>query len=234
MPLLAIDTTGELCSCALLVTERPAVRAAQAPRAHTRHLLPMVQRLLAEHELRIGDLTAVAFAAGPGSFTGVRIAASMAQGLGMAAGATCVAVSSLAALAQRAHVELGAERVLVCTDARMQEVYHGLFRLDGADGVMRADGEEAVSDPTGLLRPGGAGWIGVGSGFRSYTQALDGAVGAALEGVHPQLEADAGEIAVLGTVALAHGEGTDAAQAVPRYVRDKVALTRAERAALPT
>jgi tRNA threonylcarbamoyladenosine biosynthesis protein TsaB len=227
MQILAIDTTGDACSCALLREGRVLQESALAPRAHTRHLLPMVKGLLEGEGLTLKALDGVAFGAGPGSFTGVRIATAMAQGLAMAAGIPAVPVSSLAALALAARERHGAERVIACADARMGEVYFGSFIHDHTG--TRAQGEEQVGAAADLVLPPDGEWSGAGSGFEVHGPALARLLGHRLRESHPQVVAGAAQVARLAAHGLARGEGVPATRAVPSYLRDNVARTRSER-----
>ncbi|MDP2667794.1 MAG: tRNA (adenosine(37)-N6)-threonylcarbamoyltransferase complex dimerization subunit type 1 TsaB, partial [Nitrosopumilaceae archaeon] len=172
------------------------------------------------------QLDGIAFSAGPGSFTGLRLAVSVAQGLSVGSGVRLVAVPTLEALALSA----GDGYKCVCVDARMSEVYsaHYLVRGDGVTTLSKI----RVSPPAGLQRPDGdlASWQGCGSGF-----ALAGVAGlpwvADLGAIDTGLTAHARQIGRLGGLRLAAGEGIDAALASPIYVRDKVAQTTAERLA---
>lgn len=238
MQLLAIDTTGDICSCALLRDGEISESSANVPRAHTRHLLPMIEELLASQNLGLSALDAIAFAAGPGSFTGVRIAASMAQGLAMAAGVQAVPVSSLAALAQAAVETVSARRILACTDARMGEVYAGYFAYR-QDGGLRSCGPEEVVAPTQLSAPlddamdPAQPLIGVGSGFASYREALSIRIGRdlgqSLGATHPSIVAGAAQVARLAPAAMARGDATKGEWVAPRYLRNSVARTLQER-----
>lgn len=219
--LLALDTATEACSAALLDGARLEQRFELAPRGHARLLLPMVASLLDAAGLTLADLDAVAFGRGPGSFTGVRIAAGMAQGLAFAAGLPVVPVSSLAALAQGA-ADAGHARVLAAIDARMGEVYWGAF-VAGDDGLVVAAGEERVCPPDAVPMPDGSGWFGAGTGWATYAEVLHGRLGAAVaasDGAHfPR----AGAVARLAVPLLAAGGALPADQALPVYLRDQVA-----------
>ena len=127
--LLALDTATECCSAALLHDGTVTARSEVIPRQHAQRLLPMIEELLGERQLRLQDVDALVFGRGPGAFTGVRIATGMVQGLAFAADKPVIAVSNLAALAQRAWREHGAETVAAAIDARMDEVYWGLYGL---------------------------------------------------------------------------------------------------------
>ena len=222
MRILAIDTSGEACSAALYVDTAISDRFVVQPRGHSELILDMMQALLAEAELSLGRLDALAYGRGPGSFTGVRIAAGVIQGAAYGAELPVVPVSTLAALAQRHHRESGAERVLPAFDARMHEVYWGAYQL-GADGLVHPVGRESVSAPERVERPPGNGWQGVGSGWLSYGELLLQRLGAAVEAVHARQLCHARDIAQLAVKGLAAGAAVSAEQALPVYLRNQVA-----------
>ena len=219
--LLALDTATEACSAALLDGARLEERFELAPREHARLLLPMVASLLDGAGLALADLDAVAFGRGPGSFTGVRIAAGMAQGLAFAAGLPVVPVSSLAALAQQA-ADAGHARVLAAIDARMGEVYWGAF-VAGDDGLVVPAGEERVCPPDAVPAPDGSGWFGAGSGWATYAEVLHKRLGAAVAASDGSHFPHAGAVARLAAPRLAAGGALPADQALPVYLRDRVA-----------
>jgi tRNA threonylcarbamoyladenosine biosynthesis protein TsaB len=227
--ILAIDTATESCSAALLLDERMLRREQLLERGAAEVILPMVAELLTEAGLRLSMLNAIAFGRGPGAFTGVRLAASVTQGLAFGAGLPVVPVSDLRALAQRVLDDARAiERVLVCTDARMRELYWGCFERT-ADGFARPWGEEHVTQPTDVSvplpwgRPSEAApgrLAGVGSGFTAYP-GLGAELGLdlVLEGLFPR----AVEVARLAVEEVAAGRIFSAEQALPVYLRDDVA-----------
>lgn len=222
MKLLALDTSTEYCSVALWLDGVLRADVRHAGQSHTRMLLPMVDALLAGAGVGLRGLDAIAVGAGPGSFTGLRIACGVAQGMALAADLPIVPVGTLVALAQAS----GAARALCVMDARMHEVYHAAYEREA--GGWRALTGTGVCAPGALPVPAGSGWVGCGSGFAVYGDAL----GERLTGRIAQVKADlfpsAREIAVLGAAALSRGEARDAAEALPLYVRDKVARTMAE------
>ena len=237
MNLLALDTSTEACSVALSVAGKVSVREVEVPRGHAELLLPMVDELLGEAGIALTDLDAIAFARGPGSFTGVRLAASVVQGLAFGARLPVVPVSTLAAVALRAldaarNEGLDPNEIWVCNDARMGEVYHAVFAVSElAQTAIRASSiVEAVSSPMVVAerwveragRPvSGQGLaIGAGHGFRAYPElaALPGLVK-----VYPDLLPRAREVLALAIPAAAAGLGVDPTQALPIYVRDEVA-----------
>ena len=232
MNLLALDTSTEACSAALSWAGQLSVREVEAPRGHADLLLPMIDELLGDAGITLSDLDAIAFARGPGSFTGVRLAASVVQGLAFGAGLPVVPVSTLAAVALRAletarNDGLEPEEIWVCNDARMGEVYHAVFAVrDLAQAAAKAASiVESVSAPTVVAERWGSRSvrdlaIGAGHGFRAYPElaALPGLVK-----VYPDLLPRAREVLALAMPAAAAGFGVDPTQALPIYVRDEVA-----------
>ena len=169
--ILAIETATEACSVALLLEDEVQERFEIAPRQHAALLLPFVESLLASAAIGLDRLDAIAFGCGPGSFTGLRIAAGMTQGLAFGANLPVVPVSTLAALAQGTVVQHGVRAVLAALDARMKEVYWGAFRCDDT-GLVEPLGGEAVSVPQRVRVPAADHWVGAGSGWDSYADVL--------------------------------------------------------------
>lgn len=221
LKILAVDTATEACSAALLVGEKVFSRWEEAPRDHTRKILPMVQAVLDEAGVTLDELDAIAFGRGPGSFTGVRIGIGVAQGLALGAGVPLIGISTLAAMAQGAHRLDGAERVLTAIDARMDEVYFGQYEL--IDGRIQLVGEEMVSGPAALVASRGTlpgSFTRVGTGFETYGETL--AV-LADELVASQVRFPAAEdMLPLARSAWLAGEAVAVEQATPVYLRDKV------------
>jgi tRNA threonylcarbamoyladenosine biosynthesis protein TsaB len=214
MRFAALETSTEWCSVALWRDGELAGVERRAGNRHSELALPMMENLLKKTDLTVGGLDAVAFGAGPGSFTGLRIACALAQGLAFPRGIPVLGVSTLEALAE----ESGAPRVVACIDARMREVYYAALEREpyGWREVIRA---QCVA-PAALTLPD-ANWIGAGNGFAAY-----GNMG--LKRVLPEVHPTAIAVARLAAPRLAAGEGVDAAHAAPLYVRDKVAFTKAE------
>jgi tRNA threonylcarbamoyladenosine biosynthesis protein TsaB len=217
MRFAAFETSSEWCSVALAIDGDISAIERRAGQRHSELALPMLEELLGNAGLRVADLQAVAFGAGPGSFTGLRIACGLAQGLAFARGLPVIGISSLAAIAQ----ESGGARVVACIDARMREVYYAA--LEKQNGRWREVIAAQCVAPEAAPRPPDEGWIGAGNGFAVY-----GNLG--LARVLPEVHPTALAIAQLAAPRLEAGEGVDAAQATPRYVRDKVAFTQEERA----
>jgi tRNA threonylcarbamoyladenosine biosynthesis protein TsaB len=224
MNLLAIETSTELCSVALLRDSELFVEEALAENRHSELLMPMLRRLLERAGLTARHMDAFAFGQGPGSFTGIRIACGVVQGLAFAAGRQVVPVPSLLALAEQTHEA----RVVTALDARMGEAYLAAYARS-AD-----DWDEVIAprlvDATTLPALPGRHWVASGSGFDRHAWLRDGYRAC----VAMRYEADLPRAAAIVRIAarrLARGAGVAAEQAAPLYLRDKVALTTAERQA---
>ena len=227
MKLLAFDTSTPWLSVACGEGNVWATRAEMAGQAHSERLLPSIDAVLAEAGWSLADLDAIAFGAGPGSFTGVRIACGVAQGLGLGADRPLIPVSTLEALAHAAWRIHGATRVFACLDARMREVYVAGYERAGDRWETRL--APAVLAPAAVVLPEDAGpWFAAGDGFLAYPEL---ASGLRLSASDATLVPDARDIAALALPRLAAGEAVDAAHALPLYVRHRVALTTAERQA---
>lgn len=219
--LLALDTATEACSVALLHQGHVISRYEVIPRLHAQSLLPMIRDVLDEAGIELAAVDAIAFGRGPGAFTGIRIAIGVVQGLGFAAEKPVIGISNLAALAQRAYREQGATQVASAIDARMDEVYWGLYKLK--DGEMCLQGAEVVCPPEAASVTDESTWYGAGTGFGAYQERLP-----SLKGQSPELLPHAVDILTLATFAWARGEAQPAAQAQPVYLRDKVATPKGQ------
>jgi tRNA threonylcarbamoyladenosine biosynthesis protein TsaB len=215
MVFVAFETSSEWCSVALFADGEIAALEQRAGHRHSELALPLMHQLLSARALKARDLDAVAFGAGPGAFTGLRIGCGLAQGLAVARGLPVIGISSLEAMAQ----ESGATRVVACIDARMREVYYAALAREG-DRWHETVPAQCVS-PQAIELPAGDDWLGCGSGF-----AVHGNLG--LKRVLPEVHPTAMAVAQLAAPRLQAGEGMDAAQAAPMYVRDKVAFTKQE------
>lgn len=225
MKILAIETSGEQGSVALQVHDLLLEERLQGHARHSERLLGVVQDLLDRAGVSLAQLDALAFGSGPGAFTGVRLACGVAQGLALGSGLPVIPVCSLQALAQQA--PLGG--VLVAVDARMGEVYAAAYDNDGQEA--REISSPVCCPPEALALPEGGEWIGVGSGFTGYAGRIPASVLDRLKTVDGAAVPLARTIAHLAVLRLARGETLTASQAAPLYVRDKVALTTAERLA---
>lgn len=225
MRVLAIDCSTEWLSVAAGDAAQCRERRERVVQSHSSRVLPLVGEVLAERGWRLDALDGIAFGAGPGSFTGVRIACGIAQGLAFGAGKPVVPVATLEALAQDAYRTHAATRILACLDARMREVYVATYEHSG-DGWREAS-PPAVVKPAAFSVPEGA-WFGAGGGFAAYPE-LASRLG--LAGFDATLVPSARRVVELAMPRFAAGRGVDAAHALPLYVRHRVALTTAERAA---
>ena len=178
MNILAIETATDACSCALEHSGTVVSRHVVEPRRHTELLLPMIDAVLAEAGVGLDALDAIAFGRGPGSFTGLRIACAVAQGLGFGADCPLIAVSTLQVIAAGMHRSQAMPRVLVALDARMGEVYWGGFEWDGI--TMHPVFDESVVPPHGVHVPIGGTWAGAGPGWSAYRPVLDERIAARL------------------------------------------------------
>jgi tRNA threonylcarbamoyladenosine biosynthesis protein TsaB len=226
--ILALDTATENCSAALLIDGRLILRERQLPRGHAGEILPMIEEVLRESGVALTGLTAIAFGRGPGAFTGVRLAASITQGLAYAAGVPVVAVSDLQAVAQRLlGLAATARRVLVLNDARMREVYWGCFER-GTEDLACPAAEERVGAPASVRLP--ERWVqergemrvwAAGTGLTAYPELKRG-LEELLEGMREDVLPSAAEIARLAVPEVLCGRLFAAEEALPVYLRDEV------------
>jgi tRNA threonylcarbamoyladenosine biosynthesis protein TsaB len=226
MRVLAVDAATEACSVALLSGDELISRFAEGGRSHAEHVLDMVEAVLAEAEASLSMLDGIAASIGPGAFTGVRISVAVAQGLAFGAGLRVVPVSTLEALAFQV-IRSGAGQALACLDARMGEVYWGCLAADIARGVGWSC-PASVGPPASVVLPAPGAYRGIGRGFGAYP-ALAALPGLELDPKDSEALPNAREFARLGALRLERAEGMDPADLSPLYLRDKVALTEAER-----
>jgi tRNA threonylcarbamoyladenosine biosynthesis protein TsaB len=228
MKVLALDTATEACSVALLTDADLVGVFREVGRGHAEQILDMVDAVLSEAGMVLGMLDGIAASVGPGAFTGVRIGVSVAQGLAFGASLPVVAVTTLEALGLQA-MRGGAEQVVACIDARMGEVYWGCYATDAERGLT-ARGAAAVGAAESVNVPLVGPFQGIGRGFAAYP-ALQALAGLTLPAGACDALPDAKDMARLGAIRFAAGEGRDPADLIPVYLRDKVALTEIERAA---
>ena len=223
MKLLAFDTSTEYLSLALMLEDGISTFDVLAGQSHSQLILPQIQILLNDAGVQLKDLQGIAFGAGPGSFTGVRIAAGVAQGLGFGSDLPVAGICTLQALAEAS----GADKVIACLDARMGEVYYAAY-------VRNADTWQTIIEP-GLYKPDavpaieGSDWIGAGSGWQTYGEVLSHAYQEQLQDVLPELLPSASAILRLALPLFSSGQPLPAAEAMPIYIRNRVALKTAER-----
>lgn len=228
MNLLALETSTEACSVALVHGEQIVARSEIAPRRHAELALPMADALLAEAGLSRYALDCIAVGRGPGAFTGVRLGISLAQGMALALDLPVITVSSLLALALEAPPDDEAA-ILAVIDARMGEVYAASYRFDD-DGQLQPLDEERVLKPEELQLPEAHAWHIVGSGWTTYEGVIRGRIGGAeLRSVEGDRYPQAVHVAQVAARRFAAGEAQPAEFALPVYLRDKVAQTLKER-----
>jgi tRNA threonylcarbamoyladenosine biosynthesis protein TsaB len=222
MKILAIETASEACSAALNLDGEISIRYKVVPRGHSELILTMVDDLLRESGLSYASLDAVAYGRGPGSFTGVRIATGVTQGIAFAADLPVIGISTLAALAQRGYREKGERNLLAAFDARMGELYWGGYRVGENERVVAVFAEQ-VAPSQQVEIPGEGEWYGVGSGWGPYGEALARRLGTTLLGFKPELFCSAREIAILAAEDYQAGLVAAPEQALPVYLRNQVA-----------
>ncbi|MET0068669.1 MAG: tRNA (adenosine(37)-N6)-threonylcarbamoyltransferase complex dimerization subunit type 1 TsaB [Candidatus Thiodiazotropha sp.] len=222
MKLIAIETASETCSAALFHDGEIYLRYEVSPRGHSELILKMMDEVLAEAELRLADLDAVAYGRGPGSFTGVRIAAGVIQGVAFAADLPVVPVSTLAALAQRAYREKGEPKLLTAFDARMGELYWAGYRV-GENELVAPVIPEQVASAARVEIPVDDEWYGVGSGWGAYAEQLERRLKGALLGYKADLYCSARDVAQLAADCFHRGEAVAPEHALPVYLRNQVA-----------
>lgn len=227
--ILAIETATEACSAALLHNDKISHEFQIAPRMHTRLILPMVETLIADANINLADVDAIAFGRGPGAFTGLRIATGVTQGLALAHDTPVMPVSTLAAMAlEMAELHPNKEHFLVAVDARINEVYWGHYQRQG-DGIVLV-GKEQVIAADKLPAITQKNWLGVGTGWSAYAEVFETLNQTSENDIYAEVYPSAKYIAMLANVAFEAGEALDAELAQPMYLRDKVAETIAERA----
>jgi len=227
MNLLAIETSEAACSAAIWSNGDVIETYREQPRGHSELLLPMIDSLISGSGISKKQLDAIAFGRGPGSFTGVRIAAAVTQGISFGLDIPVIPVSSLQALAQGVCRTTAHRQVAAAFDARMNEVYWALCSAD-ADGVMQLQGEEMVCAPEQVTQPQQGRWIGAGSGWDAYAEPLSERLSPWIEQQFPNLYCHAQDVAVIAVQALAQGDAVaTAAQALPLYLRNNVAKKKA-------
>jgi len=237
MKILSIDTSTEACSAALYIDDEVRERFEIAPSKHSQLILPMANSLLNEAHIVVSDLDAIGFSCGPGSFTGLRIASGVIQGIALGADIPVVRISTLAALAQYAFKEKKERNILTALDARMNEVYWGMFQFDSM-GELHKISEEIVCLPAQISKPDKGlmeeltadRWFGVGPGWTRYSSELlatlstkplfTNGVAVSFEiNVFPQ----ARYVAELTVKEFMQGNVVAPEHAVPVYLRDNVA-----------
>ncbi|MCK4840607.1 MAG: tRNA (adenosine(37)-N6)-threonylcarbamoyltransferase complex dimerization subunit type 1 TsaB [Methylococcales bacterium] len=228
MKLLAVETSTEACSAALSIDGVIEERFEIAPREHTKLILPMIDSLLANAELKPQQLDALAFSRGPGSFTGVRISTGVIQGIAYGADLPVVPVSTLAAMAQHYIKNTQAECVFTAIDARMGEIFWGVYKKK-QPGYAELVGNEAVTLAENVVIPDVVTGVGIGSAWAIYEQQLTQRLGDKLLSFEADHLPRASAIAELGVIGFNNNQAVEVEQAMPVYLRDKVAKKESER-----
>ncbi len=227
MNLLALDTSTEFLSLALTKDDRIFTHYQAAGSAASQLVLPQIQVLLDSANIKLKDLDGIAFGAGPGAFTGVRIASGVAQGLGYGANLPVVGINTLTAVAEAS----GQHKVIVCLDARMGEIYHAALMKQ--NGIWLEISDTKVCKPQDAPTLQGDDWIGVGSGWAVYaeklTQIYAQNLSQSLLNIVSDITPTAEAILRLAQPIFESGQAKPAAEAMPIYIRNRVALTTLER-----
>jgi tRNA threonylcarbamoyladenosine biosynthesis protein TsaB len=244
MKILALDTSTEFLSLALQLDDNIFTHHQLAGNASSELILPQIQALLDSANIKLSDLDGIAFGAGPGAFTGVRVACGVAQGLGFGANIPVVGVNTLLAVAQAS----GADKVIVCLDARMGEIYHAMFEKNIANKNAENTWQETCE--TKVCKPEASpilayrasiknahekqhekNWVGAGSGWAIYGDILREIYAENLADVNAEVTPTAEAILQLAKPIFAAGKAKPASEAAPIYIRNRVALTTLEREA---
>jgi tRNA threonylcarbamoyladenosine biosynthesis protein TsaB len=225
MKILALDTSTEYCSVALSLAGNITEHCTLAGQKHSEILIEMLDVLLKEAGCKIQDMDGIAYGSGPGSFTGVRIACGVTQGLALGVNLPVAGVCTLLALAEGAD----GNRVIAALDARMGEIYCAAYERSVPGGDWITVFEPCLCKPEEAPSVQGEGWFGAGSGFYAFTDALQSRYANQLSGMDGAAIPQAAAIAALGAVQFGRGLGKDVASAQPFYLRNKVALKTAER-----
>jgi tRNA threonylcarbamoyladenosine biosynthesis protein TsaB len=220
---LGLEMSSVVSSVAIETPGGVFARELTTRREQTGEVLALIDELLRAAGIALGDLNGIAFGRGPGSFTGLRISAAVAQGLAVVGGAPLLPVSSLLCLAERAWREHGCERALVCLDAHMGEVYWAHAGRRG--GAIEIAGDERLGAPSDVVPPAGAQWCAVGGGFAAHGAPLAAAREQAAC-VLPELTPSAVDLFSQAKRDLAAGRLTAPAAALPVYLREHTAWRR--------
>lgn len=219
MKLLALETSGTACSVALQCGDQIKVLHQIAPMQQARLILEMIQQLYHEFSLNTDQLDAIAYGGGPGSFTGIRIANMVAQGLAFAAQKPIIRLSSLAALAQTVYLEQQCKNVLVAVDARMEQIYWAPYKM-GSHGRMILTGQESLCAAHEVVLPEDTwGWSAAGDGWEKYSPVIEQRLGFKPEPIYPALVPSAEALLPLARFEFEQGTWMTASEATPIYLR---------------
>lgn len=218
MKILAFDTSSSACSVAIQNGAKVEISHKIAPMQQAKLILPMIHELLDMTTLTVDKLDAIIYGCGPGSFTGIRIATSVAQGLGFAADKPVIPVSSMAAIAQSAYLEHHCMKQMVAIDARMGQVYWALYKI-GQHDCVELIGQEVVCDPNEIPMPEDSGWSATGDGWDIYKQCLEKRSGVKPDAIYSLQLPSALALLYLGRAKFERGEWVTASKAEPVYLR---------------
>jgi len=225
--MLAVETSTEACSAALYIDGDIQERFEIAPREHTKLILPMIDSLMAEAELKPHQLDGLAFSRGPGSFTGVRISTGIIQGIALGADLPVVPISTLAAISHHFFKTSAVNCAFTAMDARMGEIFWGVYQKN-QQGHTELLGEEAVTPAENIIFPEQQG-VGIGSGWREYPDQLSKCLGGLLQSIEVDHLPRASAIVDLGVAGFHNNQAVPVEKAMPVYLRDKVAKKESER-----
>jgi tRNA threonylcarbamoyladenosine biosynthesis protein TsaB len=228
MKLLALESSTETLSLALQTEAGLYTFDEVTGPAASQRILPEIQRLLTEANVKLAALDGIVYGTGPGAFTGLRVAVGVTQGLAFGADLPVIGISSVLAVAETARQIAQAEKVIVCLDARMGEIYHAAF-------VWQAESWQEISaavvcKPHDVPSLDGDGWLGAGSGWKVFAETLLEKYSGQLQGTRPEMMPQANMMLALAQPLFAAGQAQSAQHAAPLYVRNRVALTATERA----
>jgi len=218
LKILAIDTSMDACSAALLIDDAIFSKYEYAPKQQTKRILPMLENLLSDCELALTDLNLISFANGPGGFTGARIAAAVTQGLALGANIPVLGISTLQAIAQGIYRQYNAPNVLVCLDARMQQVYWSVYQL-GEKQIMEAVVPDNIYYPDHIPSISLQNYFATGDGWLSFGEKIKQQLQITIDKVIEDFNPHAEDIAHLAKVQFLKGHFYSAEQALPIYLK---------------
>jgi len=228
MKLLSIESSTETLSLALQTEAGMLTFDEATGPAASQRILPEIQNLLMKAGVQLPQLDGIVYGTGPGAFTGVRVAVGVTQGLAFGANLPVIGISSVLAVAESARQTAQTEKVIVCLDARMGEVYHAVLRWQA--GSWQEISAPVVCKPQDVPAVEEDGWLGAGSGWRVFEQSLSAKYAGQLKNIRPDMMPQARVMLALAQPLFAAGPTQSAQEAAPLYVRNRVALTAAERA----
>jgi len=223
LKILALDTSTEACSAALLIDKKIDVRFEIAPQQHSQLILPMCEDLLRNANITVKDLSAIAFARGPGSFTGLRIAAGVTQGIAFGADLPVIGISTLEALAYEALSKHPKSTIISAIDARMREVYWAEYSLNNSNSII-ATNSERVGKPDTVFSTSLSEVVAIGSGWKVYEKELSPLIQEKnISFIYSESLPSAEQIAQLAVKKWLNKDLLSAEQALPVYLRNDVA-----------